>query len=77
MNRQALLLEARHQIERLPDVWGGGALKPAPSFSATKVLEQAWAEAEALNDAQVSVEHLMLSLLWPGTTSWWTPARVS
>jgi len=62
-NRQALLVEARHQIEHLAEVWGGGALKPAPSPAATKVLEQAFAEAAALNDAYVSTEHLMLGIL--------------
>jgi len=62
-NRQALLVEARHQIEHLAEVWGGGALKPAPSPAATKVLQQAFAEAAALNDAYVSTEHLMLGIL--------------
>jgi ATP-dependent Clp protease ATP-binding subunit ClpB len=62
-NRQALLVEARHQIDHLPEVWGGGALKPVPSSAATKVLEQAFAEAAALNDGYVSTEHLMLGIL--------------
>jgi len=62
-NRQALLLETRHQIDHLPEVWGGGALKPVPSAAATKVLEQAFAEAASLSDAQVSTEHLMLGIL--------------
>jgi ATP-dependent Clp protease ATP-binding subunit ClpB len=62
-NRQALLVETRHQIDHLPEVWGGGALKPAPSPAATKVLEQAFAEAGALSDEYVSTEHLMLGIL--------------
>jgi ATP-dependent Clp protease ATP-binding subunit ClpB len=62
-NRQALLVETRHLIDHLPEVWGGGALKPAPSPGATKVLEQAFAEAAALNDTYVSTEHLMLAIL--------------
>ena len=62
-NRQALLLETRHQIDHLPAVWSGGALKPAPSPAASKVLEQAFAEAAALTDAYVSTEHLMLGIL--------------
>jgi ATP-dependent Clp protease ATP-binding subunit ClpB len=63
INRQAVLVEARHQIEHLAEVWCGGALKPAPSPAATKVLEQAFVEAAALNDAYVSTEHLMLGIL--------------
>ena len=62
-NRQALLVEAHHQINHLPEVWGGGALKPVPSPAATKVLEQAFAEAAALNDTYVSTEHLLLGVL--------------
>jgi len=62
-NRQALLVETRHQIDHLPEVWGGGALKPVPSPAATKVLEQAFAEAAALNDSYVSTEHLLLGIL--------------
>ena len=62
-NRQALLVEARHQIERLAEVWSGGSLKPAPSPASTKVLEQAFAEAAGLNDTYVSTEHLMLGIL--------------
>jgi ATP-dependent Clp protease ATP-binding subunit ClpB len=62
-NRQALLVETRHLIDHLPEVWCGGALKPNPSLAATKVLEQAFAEAAILNDPYVSTEHLMLSIL--------------
>ena len=62
-NRQALLVEARHEIDHLPEVWAGGALKPAPSPAATSALEQAFAEAAALNDSYVSTEHLMLGIL--------------
>ena len=62
-NRQALAVEARHEIDHLPEVWGGGALKPVSSPAATRVLEQAFAEAAALNDAHVSTEHLMLGIL--------------
>ena len=62
-NRQALLVETRHQIDHLPEVWCGGALKPVSSPAATRVLEQAFAEAAALNDAYVSTEHLMLGIL--------------
>jgi ATP-dependent Clp protease ATP-binding subunit ClpB len=62
-NRQALLVETRHQIDHLPEVWGGGALKPNPSPAATQALERAFAEAATLNDAYVSTEHLMLGIL--------------
>jgi len=62
-NRQALAVQTRHEIDHLPEVWVGGALKPTPSPAATKVLEQAFAEAAALNDAYVSTEHLMLGIL--------------
>jgi len=63
VNRQALAVQMRHEIDHLPEVWGGGALKPAPSPAATRVLEQAFAEAATLNDAYVSTEHLMLGIL--------------
>ena len=38
-------------------------MRPAPSPAASKVLEQAFAEAAALNDSYVSTEHLMLAIL--------------
>jgi len=62
-NRQGLILEILHEVNHLPEVWGGGALKPAPSPAAARALEQAFSEAAALHDEHVSSEHLMLGIL--------------
>ena len=59
----AMLAEARRQIDCLPALWSGGTLKAEPSWAASEVLEQAFREAEELNDEHVSTEHLLLSIL--------------
>ncbi|MGB7436115.1 MAG: AAA family ATPase [Candidatus Acidiferrum sp.] len=59
----ALLGETRRQIDRLPALWAGGTLKAEPSGAASEVLEQAFHEAEELNDERVSTEHLLLAIL--------------
>jgi len=38
-------------------------LKAEPSAAASAVLEQAFAEAEELNDEHVSTEHLLLAIM--------------
>jgi len=62
IDSQAVLAEARLQIDRLPAVWAGGALKAEPSWAASEVLEQAFQEAADLNDEHVSTEHLLLAI---------------
>jgi ATP-dependent Clp protease ATP-binding subunit ClpB len=54
--------EARREIDRLPALWVGGALKAEPSWAANKVLQQAFEEAADLADEHVSTEHLLLAI---------------
>ena len=63
VDHQALLAETRLEIECLPALWAGGALKPEPSWAASKVLEQAFEEAANLADEHVSSEHLLLAIV--------------
>jgi ATP-dependent Clp protease ATP-binding subunit ClpB len=63
VDNQAALAEARRQIDRLPALWAGGALKAEPSRAASKVLEQAFQEAADLGDEHVSTEHLLLAIM--------------
>jgi len=60
---QAILAEVRQEIESLPALWAGGALKAEPSWAANKVLEQAFEEAADLADEHVSTEHLLLAIV--------------
>jgi ATP-dependent Clp protease ATP-binding subunit ClpB len=60
---QAILAEARHEIDCLPALWAGGALKAEPSWAASKALEQAFEEAADLADERVSTEHLLLAIV--------------
>ena len=60
---QAALAEARHQIDRLPALWAGGALKAQPSSAASAALKQAFQEAADLDDEHVSTEHLLLAIM--------------
>jgi len=62
VDSQAMLAEARHQIDRLPALWAGGALKAEPSSAASAVLQQAFQEAADLDDEHVSTEHLLLAI---------------
>jgi ATP-dependent Clp protease ATP-binding subunit ClpB len=59
----AMLAEAEREIECLPAVWAGGALKAEPSWAASEVLGQAFEEAADLNDEHVSTEHLLLAII--------------
>ncbi len=63
VDSQAALAEARRQIDRLPALWAGGALKAEPSSAASAVLEQAFHEAADLDDEHVSTEHLLLAIM--------------
>ena len=62
VDSQAVLAEARRQIDCLPALWAGGALKAEPSRAASEVLGQAFEEAVDLNDEHVSTEHLLLAI---------------
>ena len=63
VDNQAALAEARRQIDSLPALWAGGALKAEPSSAASAVLEQAFHEAADLDDEHVSTEHLLLAIM--------------
>ncbi len=62
ISRQTMQVEARHEIDSLPELWAGGGLKPHPSSAATEVLERAFEEAANLNDDCISTEHLVLAM---------------
>jgi len=53
--------EARREVERLPKV-SAGALQAQMSPAISKVLEQAFKEADSFKDEYVSTEHLLLVL---------------
>jgi len=59
---QAILAEARRQIERLPKVSGGGATQASLSAAVGRVLDQAFKEADNFKDEYVSTEHLLLAI---------------
>jgi len=59
---QAILAEARAQVERLPKVSGGGATQASLSAAAGRVLDQAFKEADNFKDEYVSTEHLLLAI---------------
>jgi ATP-dependent Clp protease ATP-binding subunit ClpB len=63
VDSQAVLAEARRQIDCLPALWAGGALKAEPSWAASEVLGQAFEEAADLSDEHVSTEHLLLAIM--------------
>jgi ATP-dependent Clp protease ATP-binding subunit ClpB len=63
VDSQAILADARHEIDCLPALWAGGALKAEPSWAASKALEQAFEEAADLADEHVSTEHLLLAIV--------------
>jgi len=63
VDSQAVLAEARRQIDCLPALWAGGALKAEPSWAASEVLEHAFQEAADLSDEHVSTEHLLLAIM--------------
>jgi len=58
----AVQANARALIERLPKVSGGGATQANLSSNASKVLENAFKEAERFKDEFVSTEHLLLAI---------------
>jgi len=59
---EAIVADAQALIERLPKVSGGGATQAQLSAKASKVLENAFKEAERFKDEFVSTEHLLLSI---------------
>ena len=59
---QAIQAAARAQIERLPKVSGGGAAQASLSSAVSRVLDQAFKEADNFKDEYVSTEHLLLAI---------------
>jgi len=59
---QTILAGARAQIERLPKVSGGGATQASLSAAVSRVLDQAFKEADNFKDEYVSTEHLLLAI---------------
>ncbi|MGC2324771.1 MAG: Clp protease N-terminal domain-containing protein, partial [Terriglobales bacterium] len=59
---QAILAEAQRAIERLPKVSGGGATQASLSAGVSRVLDQAFKEADNFKDEYVSTEHLLLAI---------------
>jgi ATP-dependent Clp protease ATP-binding subunit ClpB len=55
-------------LDRLPKVFGGGAVEVRISPATGRVLDAAGREAEALTDEYISTEHLLLALLAAGDT---------
>ena len=62
VGHQAILGEARRQIERLPKVSGAGATQASLSAAVSRVLDQAFKQADHFKDEYVSAEHLLLAL---------------
>ncbi|HXZ78594.1 MAG TPA: ATP-dependent chaperone ClpB [Terriglobales bacterium] len=58
---QQVLFEANQRIEKLPKVSGSSA-QPGFSPAASKLLDQAFKEADNFKDEYVSTEHLLLAL---------------
>ena len=54
--------EAEARLRAKPSVGGGAAQQPSASRAFSTVLDKAFQEADALGDAYVSVEHLLLAL---------------
>jgi ATP-dependent Clp protease ATP-binding subunit ClpB len=56
-------------LDRLPKVFGGGAVEVRISPATGRVLDAAGREAEGLTDEYISTEHLLLALLASGDTA--------
>jgi ATP-dependent Clp protease ATP-binding subunit ClpB len=59
---ESIVADAQALVERLPKVSGGGATQAQLSAKASKVLENAFKEAERFKDEFVSTEHLLLAI---------------
>jgi ATP-dependent Clp protease ATP-binding subunit ClpB len=59
---QAIEAEAQRALERLPKVSGGSAAQASLSAAVSRVLDQAFKEADNFKDEYVSTEHLLLAI---------------
>src|SRR5436309_6847692 len=66
---QAVLADLQRELQRVPKVSGGAAMQPAMSAALSKVLEQAFKEADNFKDEYVSTEHLLLAMSKEGRGS--------
>jgi ATP-dependent Clp protease ATP-binding subunit ClpB len=62
LNVDSLRADAEQALETLPKVSGSGAMQAALSPALSKVMEQAFREADHFKDDYVSTEHLLLAL---------------
>ncbi len=65
---EAVASEARRQLEQLPKV-SGGVTQATMSAALSKVLDQAFKEADNFKDEYVSTEHLLLAMTRAGRDS--------
>ena len=65
---EAVASEARRQLEQLPKV-SGGVTQATMSAALSKVLDQAFKEADSFKDEYVSTEHLLLAMTRAGRDS--------
>jgi ATP-dependent Clp protease ATP-binding subunit ClpB len=65
---EAVANEARRQLEQLPKV-SGGAAQATMAAALSKVLDQAFKEADNFKDEYVSTEHLLLAMTRAGRDS--------
>jgi ATP-dependent Clp protease ATP-binding subunit ClpB len=59
---QAVLGAARAHMDRLPKVSGGGVTQASLSAAVSRVLDQAFKQADNFKDEYVSTEHLLLAI---------------
>jgi ATP-dependent Clp protease ATP-binding subunit ClpB len=59
---QAVMRDLMRDLERLPKLSGSGMLQPHLSDSSSRMLEQAFKEADNFKDEYVSTEHLLLAI---------------
>jgi ATP-dependent Clp protease ATP-binding subunit ClpB len=62
LNLEALRADAEQALETLPKVSGSTAMQAALSPALSKVMEQAFREADQFKDDYVSTEHMLLAL---------------
>ncbi len=62
VNPEDVISRCRENLERIPQVHGGGPRTAYLSPLSNKILNLAWEEAKSLKDEYLSVEHLLLAL---------------
>lgn len=59
---EQLLSDLHKELDKLPQVTGPGAIDARISRNSKQVFDQAWKEAESLNDEYLSSEHLLIAM---------------